>query len=203
MIRIVAIHKAILAGAAAAIAWELLLRPLLLLGLPLVDIVRMLGTVAVPGGPTWAWWAAGMTVHIAVGVIWAVFYAFFFWSVLPIRPIWQGLVFTLVPTALASLVVYPQLYVMHAAERVLHIDPWRLMTQVSWGERGGLLIGHLVFGAVLGVIYTHPVGYRANRQPRLPVAHSRRRRKKSPALRQRSESAFIFATGVECSYPTI
>ena len=40
MIRIVSFRKALLAGAAGALAWEVVLRLLLLAGLPLADIVR-------------------------------------------------------------------------------------------------------------------------------------------------------------------
>ena len=202
MIRIVSIRKAILAGLAGAAAWELVLRPLLLAGLPLADIVRMLGLLAVPDGPAWAWWVSGMTLHMLVGVLWAVFYAYFFWSVLALRPVWQGTVFALVPTALAMAVVYPQLHVMHAAESVLQVSPWRLAAEVSWGERGGLLIGHLVLGAVLGALNTRPVGYPAERPPAPPAAPrkpARTRRRVEP----RPENAFIFATGVECSYPRV
>jgi beta-glucosidase/6-phospho-beta-glucosidase/beta-galactosidase len=203
MIRIVSYKKAILAGIAASVAWELLLRPLLLAGVPTVDIVRMLGLAVIPHGPAWAWWMAGMALHVVVGVIWAVFYAYFFWSVMALRPLWQGLLFSLVPTVLATSVVYPQLSVMHAATAVVQVDPWQLFAAVSWGERRGLLLGHLIYGAVLGVIYTHPVGYPAARPIRLTAPPQRPR---SPTHRQappRDDSSFIFATGVECSYPTI
>lgn len=203
MIRVISFRKAVLAGAAAAVAWELLLRPLLIAGVPSVDIVRMLGLVVAPAGPAWAWWSAGMALHILVGVIWAVFYAYFFWSVLAFRPVWQGLAFSIVPTVLATLIVYPQLRVMQAAETVLQVDPWRLLVKLSWHERGGLLLGHLVYGPVLGAIYTHPVGYPAERPVHLTA---RSRRPRGPAPRQvpsRPDGAFIFATGIECSYPTI
>ena len=203
MIRIVSYRKAVLAGAAAAVAWELVMRPLLLAGLPLVDIVRMLGLLVAPSGPAMAWWAAGMAIHVLVGVIWAVFYAYFAWSILPWRPVFQGLIFTLVPTVLATVVVYPQLYVMQAAERVLHVNPWALMTAVSWGERAGLVLGHLAYGAVLGALYTHPVGSPASRAAVPFVRPNRAHRptpRKTPA---RPDAAFIFATGIEGSYPTL
>jgi beta-glucosidase/6-phospho-beta-glucosidase/beta-galactosidase len=203
VIRVVSIRKAVLAGAAAAVAWELALRPLLLAGLPLVDIVRMLGLVAVPHGPALAWWSAGMALHVLVGVIWAVFYAYFFWSVLPVRPVWQGLAFTLIPTVLATLIVYPQLPVMQAGYSVVHAGPWRLLADVSWGERAGLLLGHLIYGAVLGLIYTHPVGYRAGKPPAMPSPRRRRPRWGHAVVSPRPPNAFIFATGIECSYPTI
>jgi beta-glucosidase/6-phospho-beta-glucosidase/beta-galactosidase len=203
MIRIISYRKAILAGLAAAVAWELLLRPLLLAGVPTVDIVRMLGLAVIPHGVAWAWWTAGMALHIVVGVIWAVFYAYFFWSVFAMRPLWQGLLFSLVPTVLATSVVYPQLGVMQADTPVVHVDPWQLFTGVTWGERGGLLLGHLIYGAVLGVLYTHPVGYPAARSPRLAAPRRRSLRPPRRQVRPRDDSSFIFATGVECSYPTI
>jgi beta-glucosidase/6-phospho-beta-glucosidase/beta-galactosidase len=202
MIRIVSLRKAILAGAAGAIAWEIVLRLLALAGLPLVDIVRGLGLIVAPGASVWAWWPAGMALHLLVGVIWAVFYAYFAWSVLPWRPVWQGLVFSAVPLILATAVVYPQVAVMQSSERVIHVSPWTLMAQVSWRERAGILIGHLIYGAVLGALYTRPVGYAAGKPPPLPAA--RRRRRKDPRkVAERPEHAFIFATGIECSYPTL
>lgn len=203
MIRIISIHKAVLAGTAGAIAWELVLRLLLTAGLPLVDIVRMLGLVVVPDGPPWAWWLAGMSLHTLVGVIWAVFYAYFFWSLLVWKPVWQGLVFIILPTTMAILVVYPQLYVMHAHQRVVHTGAWQLLTQVSWGEREGIVLGHLLFGTVLGALYTHPVGYPASKQPPGAVAAPRRERRPRQKVQPGPQSAFIFATGIECSYPTI
>src|SRR5919206_48708 len=62
------------AGAAGALAWELVLRALGWLGLPLFDMVRLLGSLAAPDGPPWAWWTAGLAMHGAVGALWAVFY---------------------------------------------------------------------------------------------------------------------------------
>ena len=76
----VALRKAAVAGAAGAFAWELVLRSAILLGIPTFDIVRILGTLAFPRGPALAWWSVGMVAHALVGVCWAVFYAYFFWS---------------------------------------------------------------------------------------------------------------------------
>jgi beta-glucosidase/6-phospho-beta-glucosidase/beta-galactosidase len=143
-----------------------------------------------------------MAIHLLVGVIWAVFYAYFFWSVLSLKPLWQGLVFTLAPTTLAVLVVYPQLYLMQAASGALETNPLRLFQAVSWEERGGLLLGHIVYGLALGAIYTHPVGRPAAETPAVQFSPRRRRSvtKRNP---ERAESAFIFATGIEGSNPTI
>ena len=203
MIHIVSLRKAVLAGILGALAWEAVLRLLLLAGVPLADIIRMLGLLVAPHGPVWAWWLAGLTLHTVVGIIWAVFYAYVFWSRFQWRPVWQGLAFALIPAALAILVVYPQLPLMQASAEVANTNPWRLMTAVTWHERAGLLLGHLVFGAVLGALYTHPVGYPVDRGPELPLRPARRRRRAAPVLPPRPENAFMFATGIECSYPTI
>ncbi|CAN7177998.1 family 1 glycosylhydrolase [Phenylobacterium sp. LjRoot225] len=200
MIRIISVRKAVVAGAAGALAWEALLRPLLLAGLPLADIVSALGALVFPDGPGWAAWGAGLMLHVVVGVLWAVFYAYFFWSLFAWRPLIQGLVFTSVPAALALLIMYPQLKLMHADQLVAHGDAWTLLKDVSWGERGGLLLGHLVFGAVLGALYTRPVGYPAERAPKPPRP---RRCGREPKVVERPPFAFIFASGVECSYPTL
>ncbi len=202
MIRSVAYSKAVLAGMAGAIAWEIVARLLIWAGVPFFDLVMTLGTLVLPNASPWASWLAGMSVHLLVGALWAVFYAYFFWSVLPWRPVWQGLAFAVVPAALAILVVYPQLEVMHLSARVLHASPWELMAQVSWGERAGLLLGHLAFGLVMGALYSHPVGYPTKKPPRLPL-RARGRRRTGCKAPERPPFAFIFATGIECSYPTI
>lgn len=193
-----------LAGAAGALAWELLLRPLLVAGAPLVDIVRMLGLVIAPDSGPAGWWLAGMAAHTLVGVIWAAFYAYFFWSTLALRPVVQGLVFMAVPMALALGVVYPQLYLMQADAVVAQTSPWRLMQMVGWGERAGIVIGHLAYGAVLGALYTRPVGSPVAAPEPIPPASARRPRRRSrPPRPPRPQDAFIFATGIEGSYPTI
>ena len=50
----------------------------------LIRALRMLGTVAFPQGPTAAWWLTGMLAHSIVGASWAIFYAYFAWSELPV-----------------------------------------------------------------------------------------------------------------------
>src|SRR4051794_41666282 len=112
MIRYVAYRKAVLAGMAGAVAWEAVARPLILAGVPFVDIVGTLGSVALPHASVWASWTVGMMLHLIVGAIWAVFYAYFFWSVLPLRPVLQGLVFAFVPMPLAICIMRPQLELM-------------------------------------------------------------------------------------------
>src|SRR5437763_15173247 len=109
MLRIVAYRKAILAGAIGALAWEAAVRILALLGVPVFDLVRQLGTLPFPHGSPVQWWPAGSAVHLVVGVAWALFYAYFFWARLRWPPPLQGLTFALIPALLATFVVIPQL----------------------------------------------------------------------------------------------
>ena len=118
MIRKVAYRKAIAAGALGAAAWEIVVRALIAAGLPMFDLVHALGTLLLGAGPQgWQWWTVGMLMHALVGAIWAVFYAYFFWSLFERPPIVQGMVFSLLPTLLAGLIMVPQMDLMN--ERVL------------------------------------------------------------------------------------
>src|SRR3954471_16005560 len=118
MIRVVSLPRAVLAGIAGAVAWEAALRLLQILGLPLFDIVNILGTLAFPGGSPIAWWSAGLLIHAIVGALWAIFYAYFFWSWFDWKPAIQGLAFSIIPVTLAAFVAYPQLQLMHASGQI-------------------------------------------------------------------------------------
>lgn len=202
MIRAVALRKAAIAGVTGAVAFEAVLRGMILSGVPTFDIVKLLGTLAFPEGPTLAWWGTGMAVHALVGICWAVFYAHFFWARFDWPSHLQGLVFSLLPATLALLIMSPQLRLAHLDASIVRLTPDLLLPPLSPIEIGGLLLGHIVFGLVVGVIYTHPVGYPAHGRPNLAASRARKNRFSSGGKRQ-SGSSFIFATGIECSYPTI
>jgi beta-glucosidase/6-phospho-beta-glucosidase/beta-galactosidase len=200
LLRVVAFRKAALAGAAGAVVWEAVLRSLALLGLPSFDIVRELGTLAFPHGGPAMWWPAGMAAHMLVGVDWALFYAYFFWARFRWPPILQGLAFAALPAVLATFVMVPQLRLMHLQSHLVVLD-WRsLLVAVHPGILAGLLLGHALFGVTIGAIYTHPVGYRADRPARRGYAR-RRAAADLKTKRRQSDGSFIFATGIECSYP--
>ena len=203
MIRIVSLRKAAAAGAAAAIAWEIVLRGLDWAGFPLFDVVRSLGTLAFPDGPDAAWWAVGMIGHLLVGALWAIFYAYFFWSWFDWRPPVQGMVFALLPAALASFLVVPQVELMHRASSIVEVSPATFLQALSWREAAGILVGHLIFGAVMGAIYVRPVGYADERPPRPAKPRSGRAAERQRPRRVPNVRGFMFATGIECSYPTI
>src|SRR3982750_1121913 len=97
MIRRVAFKKAILAGTLGATAWEIAARLLGAFGFPIFDLVHLLGTTVSQTAPAWQWWPLGMFVHCVVGSIWAIFYAYFFWSTFNYRPVVQAILFSLLP----------------------------------------------------------------------------------------------------------
>lgn len=203
MIRVISIRKALLAGAAGAAAWEVVLRLFSLAGLPLVDLVRLLGTLVVPEGEPWAWWAIGFLMQVGAGAIWATFYAYFVWSILAWRPLLQGIAFGLGVALLSQVVTYPLLQVMHEPAEVIQTGVWGLLDDVTWRERLGLLIGHLIYGVVLGWLYTRPVGSPTDREATRPPRFAAATAAVAKTVRPRQEDGFIFATGVECSYPTL
>lgn len=203
VIRVVSFRKAALVGAAGALAWEAALRPFALAGAPLVDMVRMLGLLVVPDGPAWAWWAAGLLLHLGVGALGAIFYAYFFWSMFTVRPIFQGLLFGAIGAVVVELVVYPLLLTMQLDQQVVRRGLWDLIGEVSWRERVGVAVGHLVYGAVLGALYTRPVGRPVDRPPELASLMRQARPSLGRKAREADGSAFIFATGIECSYVTL
>ncbi|MEO8454084.1 MAG: hypothetical protein ABI454_02895, partial [Sphingomicrobium sp.] len=199
MLRVVAFRKAILAGAAGAFVWEAVLRLLALAGWRSFDIVYELGTLSFPHGTPAQWWPAGMAAHAVVGVIWAVFYAYFFWARLRWPPALQGLAFAALPSVLATMIMYPQMQLMHLHAQVVVLDWHLFLSGLDPPKLGGLLLGHALFGLTVGAIYTHPVGYVARgAQPKAPRASPVHRRKGKRC----TGDGFIFATGIECSYPT-
>jgi hypothetical protein len=159
MIRLVSFKKAIVGGVLGAIVWEAVARILVTAGVPVFDIVRTLGLIVFGDGRSAAlWWPVGLAMHSAVGAVWATFYAYFFWSIFDLRPPLQAMIFSLLPAALAGLVMVPQLDVMigNACGNTLGIFAFRM----GIGGPAMLIGGHLIYGLVLGSIYVKPVGYR-------------------------------------------
>jgi len=162
VIRRVAFRKAVLAGVIGALAWEAAIRALILAGLPLGDLVRFLGTMITGHASPLVWWPVGLVLHASVGGIWAIFYAYFFWSTFAWPPSVQGLAFSLIPILLAGVVMLPQLGWMHA--QVLRGEiprPGIFGIGIGWGGPAAIILGHLVYGLTMGSLYTRPVGYAA------------------------------------------
>jgi hypothetical protein len=165
VIRRVAFGKALLAGAAGALVWEAVARVFIWTGVPNFDIVYVLGTMVLGRVAAWRWWPVGMGLHVMVGVIWAIFYAYFFWSAFDWRPAVQGLAFSLGPAVLAGLVMVPQMGWMHPLV-VQGEMPHPGIFGLNLGRGGlmGVLLGHVAYGATLGSLYTRPVGHATGRR---------------------------------------
>ena len=199
MIRSVALPKAILAGLAGAAAMEALSLIVRLAGVPAVDFVTELNSVTFQHSPLLAN-AVGLAAHLGVGVCWSVFYAFFFWGRFRLPPAMQGLVFAILPATLALLIVYPELALTRVPADAASLSLREFFAPLTWASVGSILIAHALFGVTVGAIYRRPVGYRAGRKPSPPA---RGRADRSRTARRETPAGFIFATGIECSYPTI
>jgi len=199
MIRVVALKKAVAAGVGGAVAMEVFARAGRLVGLRTVDLIAELSTVAFGGSRVLADLAA-VVAHLGIGICWATFYAFFFWGRLRLRPVLQGLVFAIMPASLAIFVVYPELGLIHRKADVTTLTFASFFAPLSVQGVISLLIGHALFGLTVGAIYRRPVGYAVDRKPSPPAV---RRPIDSNARRNEKYRGFMFATGIECSYPTI
>ena len=199
MIRVVSLKKAITAGLGGAAAMEIFSLGGRGAGLPTVDMVRELSSIAFPQAPVVAT-AAALIVHLSIGVCWAVFYAFFFWGRLRLRPPVQGLLFAVIPATLAILVVYPELALIRARSDIVTLDAGTFFAPLSIAVVVSLIVSHALFGLTMGAIYRRPVGYAVGHKPPLPAT---RRRSESKFARREGSTGFMFATGIECSYPTI
>lgn len=205
MIRHVAYRKAVLAGMAGAIAWEVAARPLIAAGLPVADVVHLLGTVLIPHGEPLQWWMAGMAVHLLVGALWAAFYAYFFWALLERPPALQGLVFSFLPMPLAIFGMRPQLELMNplVLEGVLPYSG-RFGLDAGWPAVLSTIAGHLIWGMTLGALYTRPVGRRtSDPPPRVALGGRRAAAHEMLDPAKPRPTGFLFATGIESSYPTL
>src|SRR5579864_2629422 len=199
MIRVVALRKAITAGLAGAAVIELVSFLGAKTGLPTVDLVSDLSSSQFRNLPMIAP-AVALVAHFAIGVCWAVFYAFFFFGRFKFRPAVQGLLFALLPATLAILVVYPELALMRSEVSVVHIGLASFFAPLTLPIILSLFLVQLLFGLTVGLLYRRPVGYSVKSKPAPPPA---RRRRHDGEKRKGPSSGFMFATGIECSYPTI
>jgi beta-glucosidase/6-phospho-beta-glucosidase/beta-galactosidase len=199
MIRVVALKKAVLAGLCGAAAMEIFSVATRRAGLATVDLITELSSVDFNRLSVLAD-AAAVFAHLGIGVAWAVFYAFFFWGRFHLRPAVQGLVFALLPATLAIFVVYPELALMRSHAHTITLSLHGFFAPLSPTAVGSLIVSHALFGLTIGAIYRRPVGYAADRKPSPPVWH---RVRSQGAHRRETGAGFMFATGIECSYPTV
>ena len=125
--------RAVLAGLAGTAAMTMLMLLAPKMGLPPMNIGAMLGSVM--GGNVTLGWVA----HFMIGTALALGYAAVFSARLPGPAPIRGAIFSLVPWLMAQLLVMPMMGLGFFSGSAL--------------AAGGSLMGHLLFGAVLGLVY--------------------------------------------------
>lgn len=125
--------KAIAAGIMGTAAMTMLMLLAPKMGMPPMNIGAMLGSVM--GGSVALGWAA----HFMIGTVLALGYAAVFVGRLPGAPAVRGAIFSLLPWLMAQVVVMPMMGLGLFSGSML--------------AAGGSLMGHLLFGAVTGLVY--------------------------------------------------
>lgn len=128
--------KAVMAGLAGTVMMTLLMLMAPRMGMPPMNIGAMLGSVM--GGNV----ALGWMAHFVIGVVLAVGYAAVFAGRLPGPAVVRGALFSLLPWLMAQVVVMPMMGMG--------------LFSGSMIAAGGSLMGHLVYGIVLGLVYGSP-----------------------------------------------
>lgn len=137
----------IIAGLAATAAITILMYAGPMMGMPKMDIGQMLGSMVHSQGGLAL--TMGLMVHFGMGIVFAIIYALV-WQGLDLAPSWwTGLVFGAVHfvVATAGMSMMP---VIHKEVRLQ-----RLSSPLAAGPKGimGMLVGHLVFGLVVALVY--------------------------------------------------
>jgi len=128
--------RAAIAGVIGTLAMTALLIAAPMMELPPMNVGAMLGSVM--GGSLVIGWMA----HFVIGIVLALVYALLFVNRLPGRGFVRGAAYGVVPWLVAQLLVMPT---MGAG-----------FFSGSFIIAAGSLMGHLVYGAVLGAIYGVP-----------------------------------------------
>jgi uncharacterized membrane protein YagU involved in acid resistance len=130
--------KAVLAGLAGTTAMTAAMLMAPAMGMPPMDIGKMLSSMM--GGVL----ALGWMAHFLIGAILALIYAGFFAERLSGPGLVRGTTYSLLPWLMAQLAVMPMMGMGLFSGSVL--------------LAAGSLLGHLVYGAVLGFVYGTTAG---------------------------------------------
>ncbi|SRR6266498_6159177 len=137
----ISISKAIFAGISGTIAMTLMMVIAPVMGLPKMDIPMMLaGVMKTSIGIGWA-------AHFMIGTILALLYAAVFYNLLPGPGFVRGMIYSLLPWLMAQLLVMPMMMVMQGMPFSAGLFSGSFIMAL------GSLIGHLVYGFVVGIIY--------------------------------------------------
>ncbi len=137
--------RTILAGFVATLVMTMIMYAAPMMGMPKMDIAAMLGSVMsqqMPAPMSGAWWM-GMIMHFINGaIIFPLIYAYLLYGLLPGQPWMRGVLWGLILWFLAQAVVMPMMGMGFFAAN----SPQPTLSVM------GSLIGHIIYGAVLGAI---------------------------------------------------
>ncbi len=147
------ILPAVLAGFIGTVAMTLLMYGGPIMGFPSMDIATMLGTMFV-ADPAAAF-LPGLAIHFTIGLALAVGYAVLFARVLPGTPWLRGALYALVPWLTAMVAVMPMMALVHpmVLAGAMPAPGFFLTAMGTILAPLGSLMGHLVYGAVVGAVY--------------------------------------------------
>ena len=131
------LRRSILAGLAATAAMTMLMLGAPLMGVPNMLIGDMLGAFLHIGS------AAGWGMHLIIGLVLASIYATWFAARLPGGPVVRGLVYGLGVFVMAQVLVSPMM-------------GGGVFSGGNVPMISGSLLGHLVYGALVGGLYGDP-----------------------------------------------
>ncbi len=130
--------KAVLAGIAGTIAMTMLILAAPMMGMPPMDIAGMLADFMKMSV------ILGWVAHFMIGSVWGIAYAYIGVRMLPGAPWQKGLLFSIVPWLMMQTMASPMM-----GTGVFFSSTSSGMMMVA-----GSLMGHLFYGAVLGLVYT-------------------------------------------------
>ena len=135
------IRDAIIAGSTGRMAMLLLIYGGPLIGLPRIDVVSMLGSLAAPNKQDAV--TLGGAIHFTMGILFAMIYAAL-WSVGIGSPTWWwGIIFG----AIHGILVIVALFVVMRSHPQLSESLNGLLVMVA------ILLNHVVFGVVVTLVY--------------------------------------------------
>lgn len=138
--------KAILGGFIATLVMTMMMYAAPMIGMPKMDVAGMLGSMFNGGQPlemTSGLWWMGMMIHFVNGtVVFALIYAYLLYGWLPGGPWLRGLTWGLILWFLYQVMIMPVM-----GKGIFGINTPAPMMMVL-----GSMMGHIVYGAILGAI---------------------------------------------------
>ncbi len=135
------VSKAIIAGLAGTVIMTLFTYMGLLMNINM-NIPAMLSTML--GGNL----IIGWIMHFMIGIILALNYGIIFYNNIKINSVWlKGAIFGIIPWLMAQVIVMPMMSIMNG------MSYGAGFFSGSFKMATASLVGHLIFGAVVGIIY--------------------------------------------------